>query len=440
MELNRVNYNKRVKHYNTSRKPRKQPWFMCFILFILCKIMLGRRYKVEKINMKGQKAPYVLLSNHMAFVDFKVNIVATFPQRVNNIATLEQHYKRAGIMRFIGCIPKRKFTTDPTLLDACTTVLNDYKSVLSIYPEARFSEIGITGTIPKSYASLIKKLGKSVVVLLHHGNHLSAPFWNWRKKRKVKLYATMTKILDEKDVQEKSVDEIYDILLKSLEYDDYKYQKENNIEIKEKFRAEGLHKVLYKCPHCNTEYKISSKGTTLKCENCGKEWEMTTLGELVAKDGNTEFSHIPDWFKWEKECVNDEIDRGLYNFETECDVYSLPNPNKFIYLGKAELKHSYENGFTLAGEYNKEKYIISRPTAGMSGIHIEYDYNYIHGGECLQLSTRDDTFVCYPKDENVVTKIFFATDIMYKKKTMDREERKKRKALAINNVSVNKEQ
>ena len=420
MELNKINYKKGQKHYNTSRKPKKQSRILNFILFIVCKILLGRRYKVEKINMKGQKSPYVLFSNHMAFVDFEVNIVATFPHRVNNITTLEQHYRRAWIMRLIGCIAKRKFTTDAGLLDACKTVVNDYKSVLSIYPEARFSEIGITGTIPKSYAHLVKALGKSVVVLLHHGNHLRAPFWNWRKKRKVKLYATMTKILDEKEVKEKSVDEIYEILLKAFEYDDYKYQKENNIIIDAPYRAEGLHKVLYKCPHCNTEYKMTTKGATIKCESCGKEWEMSPLGEMVAKEGQTEFSHIPDWFRWQKECVKGEIADGLYDFSTECDVYSLPNTNKFIHLGTAELKHSYKNGFTLDGEYNGEKYRISRPTAGLSGLHIEYDYCYLGGGECLQLSTRDDTFVCYPKDKNVVTKLFFATDIMYDLKTTSR--------------------
>ena len=51
---------------------------------------------------------------------------------------------------------------------------------------------------------------------------------------------------------------------KAFEYDDYRYQKENGILIKEKYRAEGLHKVLYQCPHCMTEGKMVGKGIHLE--------------------------------------------------------------------------------------------------------------------------------------------------------------------------------
>ena len=80
------------------------------------------------------------------------------------------------------------------------------------------------------------------------------------------------------------------------------------------------------------EHQMQSKGTKLWCEKCGKEWEMTELGELKATNGETEFSHIPDWFEWEKENVKNEVERGEYYFEDEVDVYSLPNVKKFIKL------------------------------------------------------------------------------------------------------------
>ena len=44
---------------------------------------------------------------------------------------------------------------------------------------------------------------------------------------------------------------------------------------------------------------MTSYGSTLKCTACNKEWEMTELGTIQAKDGVTEFSHIPSWYEWE---------------------------------------------------------------------------------------------------------------------------------------------
>ena len=73
-----------------------------------------------------------------------------------------------------------------------------------------------------------------------------------------------------------------EILKEEFIYDDYKYQKENNILIKEKFRAEGLHKVLYKCPNCKTESQMNSKGTVIYCEHCGKKWNLNEDGTLQA--------------------------------------------------------------------------------------------------------------------------------------------------------------
>ena len=95
-----------------------------------------------------------------------------------------------------------------------------------------------------------------------------------------------------------------------------------------------------------TESKMDSKGTKIFCTECGKEWEMDELGRLKATGGETEFSHIPDWFEWEREQVKQQILRGEYRYEDEVDVYSFPRCYRFIPLGKAKVCHSFENGFT----------------------------------------------------------------------------------------------
>lgn len=142
--------------------------------------------------MEGLKPPYILLSNHMYFVDFQLSAMATFPHRVNNVATIDGYYRRPIIMELLGCICKRKFTTDMHLLRSIRHVLKKNGDVLCMYPEARYSPVGTTAILPESLGMLIKRSGVPVVVLLHHGNYLHTPFWNYRKPRKAPLYTTMT--------------------------------------------------------------------------------------------------------------------------------------------------------------------------------------------------------------------------------------------------------
>ncbi len=408
-----VNY-KNKKHYNTAKYPIRQPKFFTWLIYILSKIMLlGQEYKIEKINMEGLKPPYILLSNHQYFVDFELASIATYPHRINNITNVDGYYRRPLLMELIGCICKRKFTNDLHLIKAIRKVLKR-GDVLCMYPEARYSPIGTTAILPEALGKLIKSNKVPVAVILHHGNYLRTPFWDFRRKRKVPLYTTLTKVLSAEDVENMTVEQINQAVKEALQYDEYKWQKEQGIIIDEPFRAEGLHKVLYQCPACKKEHVMASKGAELYCTECGKRWTMNTDGTLTAQNGPTEFSHIPDWFEWERSEVRKQIENGEYSFEDKVDVYSLPRCMKFEHLGPATLTHDPENGFILKGHYRGEDYLVQRKPLGMYGLHVEYDYCYIKPFDCVDISTDKDSFYCYPTKQNVVTKLSFAVEELYK--------------------------
>ena len=418
-----VNY-KNKKTYNTAKYPIRQPIFIVWLIWLLSKIMiLNKKYKVEKINMEGLKPPYMMLSNHMYFIDFELTAMGTLPHRVNNVVSIDGYYRRPWLLTLIGGICTRKFTRDMHLIKSINRVFKK-GDILSMYPEARYSPCGITSYMPESLGKLIKLNKVPVVAVVHHGNHLHSPFWNFRKKRKVPLHTTMTQILTTEQIKSMSVDEINEAIKNALEYDDYRYQKENGILIKEPFRAEGLHKVLYQCPHCLAESKMDSKGSELFCTACGKRWNWNEDGSLVALDGETEFSHIPDWFRWERTQVEKQIENGEYSFSDEAEVYSLPRCWRFMPLGKAKLTHSIENGFVLEGHYRGEDYEINRTPIETNSLHIEYDYCYIKPFDCVDISTEKDSFYCYPTKQNVVTKLAFATEILYLKSLEKAKEKK----------------
>ena len=221
-----VNY-KNKKTYNTAKLPIRQPIFIVWLIWLLSRIMLiGKKYKVEKINMEGLKPPYFMLSNHMYFIDFELAAMGTLPHRVNNVVSIDGYYRRPWLMELIGAICTRKYTRDMHLIKSINRVIKR-GDILSMYPEARYSPCGITSYIPDALGKLIKLNKAPVVAVVHHGNYLHSPFWNFRKKRKVPFHTTMTQILTAEQVKAMSADEINEVVKKALEYDDYRYQKEN---------------------------------------------------------------------------------------------------------------------------------------------------------------------------------------------------------------------
>ncbi len=419
-----VNY-KNKKYYNTAKKPIRQPFLITVLIYLLSKLLLlGKDYKIEKINMKGLKPPYLLFSNHMYFIDFEIASVATFPHRVNNIVTIDGYYRRPWLMELIGSICKRKFVSEIHTLRSIKHVIKN-GDVLCMYPEARYSPCGITSYLPETLGNMIKMNKVPVVVIIHRGNYLHSPFWNFRKKRKVPLRATMTQILTAEDVERLSAKEIFETLKSAMQYDEYDYQKQNNILIKEDFRAEGIHKILYQCPHCKTESQMDSKGHEIFCNACQKRWTLNEDGSITAQNGKTEFSRVPDWFNWEKTQVRNQIINGEYSFFDEVDVYSLPRCMKFEHLGKAKLSHTPDDGFVIEGFYNNAPYRVQRTPQSMNSLHVEYDYCYIKPYDCIDISTEKDSFYCYPTKQNVITKLAFATEILHeikKNKTHERSD------------------
>ena len=408
-----VNY-KNKKRYKTAKYPIRQPIYLTWLIWFLSKMMLfNKEHKVERINMEGLKPPYMILSNHMSFVDFELVSEGTYPQRMNNVVNIDGYYLRPWLMEWIGSICTRKFTNDMHLLKSIRKVL-ERGDVLCMYPEARYSPCGTTSYLPDSLGMLVKRRKVPIVVAIHRGNHLHSPFWNVKKKRKVPLHTTLTQVLTVEDIESMTYEEINARLREAFEYDDYKYQKENNIQITEPFRAEGLHKVLYQCPHCKKESVMDSKGIEIFCTSCNKRWTLNTDGTLSANEGETEFSHVPDWFEWEREQVRKQVESGEYYFEDEIDVYSLPHCWRFRPLGKAHITHDLENGFVINGHYNGSDYTVQRMPLQMNSLHVEYDFPHVKPFDCIDISTENDSFYCYPTKPNCITKLAFATEEIYR--------------------------
>jgi len=158
---------------------------------------------------------------------------------------------------------------------------------------------------------------------------------------------------------------------------------------------------------------MDSQGEEIFCRECGKRWRFNENGTLKALEGGTVCEQIPDWFAWEREQVKAQIERGEYSFFDDIDVYSQPRGWEFEHLGSAKISHDAERGFILEGYYNDAPYRIQRTPIQHNSLHVEYDWCYVKPFDCFDISTENDSFFCYPKQQNVITKLAFATEIIY---------------------------
>ncbi|MBQ1168869.1 MAG: hypothetical protein II143_07170, partial [Bacteroidales bacterium] len=241
-----------------------------------------------------------------------------------------------------------------------------------------------------------------------------SPFWNLHDRGVSPTEAEMTLLFTPEQLEKTSVEDINARIVEAFQYDDFAWQKERGIRISYPKRAEGLQKVLYQCPACGTEYEMASEGTTLYCKHCGKRWNMTELGELEALEGETYFSHIPDWYEWERANVRREVEAGTYSTgELQVSVNTLPNALKFRFLGNGILRHDMD-GFHVHGvEPDGERFDMDIPVAAMYSCHIEYEYLGKYG-DCIDLNTLEDTWYIYPSGSAFsVTKMALATEELY---------------------------
>lgn len=404
--------------FDTKRIPPKQNiFFMPFLWAASWILTRSGKLKIKKVNMEGLKPPYLVLGTHHAFMDFYVTPLALFPHRANYVSELEG-FEAYGewLYRQIGCLGTRKFINDMDLVKNISRVMKR-KGILVLYPEARYANVGISSKLPASVGKMIKLLKVPVVVINMQGNYLQSPIWNLSKRKGVKLSTTMTKVLSPEEINNMSVDEINNIIAINMEYDEYKYQADNNMRISYKERAKGLHLPLYQCPVCHKEFSMISEGINLSCSECKARWEMDELGRLSKvsdEKKDWDFSHIPDWYEWERKQVEKQIDEGSYHLDIAVKIEALPNAVNFIDCGEGRLRHKKEGFYLTFFDYRKEvETTMFFSSKSLFSIHTEYDYRG-KKGQCVTLSTKEDTYFIYPLEEGFnATKIQFATEYLH---------------------------
>ena len=396
----------KAKHFN----PRKPSFLFSTIVRLLAIGDLTKTkftYTTERAEVLKQ-GPCLILMNHSSFIDLQMISKIMYPKRYNIVCTSDGFVGKKWLMRLLGCIPTKKFVTDLTLIKDISYALKKGTHVL-MYPEASYSFDGCATPLPHKMGALIKMLKVPVVTVITKGAFAYDPLYNCLQKRRVKTSAHVKGLFTKEEVQSLSAEELSKRLEEQFTFDNFKWQQQEGVKITEPFRADGLHRILYKCPHCNSEGQMEGKGVNLTCSACGKVYTLTEEGFMKALEGETEFTHIPDWYNWERANVKQEILKGEYLLDTEVDITMMVNYKAVYDIGKGHLIHN-ERGFTLTGANGELNY--SQPPLASYSLYADYYWYEI--GDVICIGNNDCLYYCFPKKQGVVSKTRMATEELFK--------------------------
>lgn len=366
-------------------------------------------FTYESIGMeRAGKGPWLVLMNHSSFLDFEIVSRILFPRPYHIVATSDGFVGKEWLMRSLGCIPTQKFVRDPQLIADMKHALWNNRTSVVLYPEASYSFDGTTTPLPKRLSRLFQSLKVPVVMVTTFGSFTRDPLYNNLQKRKVKVSARVECLFSPQEIASSSVESMDLRLEEAFKLDYFQWQADNHVRTDEPFRADGLNRILFRCPACGVEGETEGKGVTLTCRHCGKEYAMDEYGRLAATDGVTEFPHIPDWYAWERECIRKEVLDGTYSLDLDVDICMMVDFKAIYRVGSGTLHHD-GNGFVLEGCEGQLHYERSP----LESYSVYSDYFWYEIGDVICIGDRDKLFYCFPRQRDVVAKVRMATEEIF---------------------------
>ena len=402
-----------------ERTKQRKPMRPVFLIQILIRILsmfdlipAKFTYQTHGMEKIGKKEPCLILMNHSSFMDLEIASHIFFPKRYGIVTTSDGFIGplMRWLMPLLGCIPTKKFVSDVSLIRDMQYMLKEKHTSVLMYPEASYSFDGTATPLPRKMGILLKKLGVPVVTVITHGAFARQPLYNELKKRKVQVSADVTCLFTAEDLKTMSVAELDAKLDEVFGFDNFRWQQENQIVIDAPYRADGLNRILYKCPHCKAEGQTEGRGTKLVCHNCGADYELTEHGFLKAEKAM--FTHVPDWYSWQRQEVRKELEEGSYKLDVDVDIAMMVNFNAIYMVGEGHLTHTTE-GFRLTGCDGKLDYAQGPLTC----YSLYSDYYWYEIADMICIGNQDVLYYCFPKNcGDVVAKTRLATEELYKMK------------------------
>lgn len=317
---------------------------VCFFAGLYFRWVLGLR--VDNSAIKGIKPPFFVIAGHTSWLDFYTVTIALFPGRMNYIAAYNLF--RDPVLKFLlglmGVISKNQFTRDNQAILKMKYAISAGR-IVAIFPHGCLSNEGRPGGFAApSIAKLITTFKIPVVAVKINGGYLTRPRWT-KRTRRGRIEATVTRLFTSEELGTLSTDVVYRRLIGAIDFDDYRWQRNHNVTFRGRHLAEGAELVLYKCPKCNAEFGLRSKGNRLFCLGCGNEAVMNN--KLFFEPGRSDssvFDGFDNWYDFQQESLLAEIHATDFRLTAATSLqWNEPGKYGYQHMGHGTLSLTRES-------------------------------------------------------------------------------------------------
>lgn len=372
----------------------KKPSYPLISMFMAAFKVINKMYKVDftyDYDPKQLKeGPIILLSSHASRIEFMYTICG-FGRKDINVVCGYQNILQKGLFKILlklGVISKYLYQPDFSCVKHMLGVLHR-GGTIGLFPEGIQSTSGSTHPINPATTQLIKRSKANVVVCTTKGAYLATNRYSSdRKKGYIGVNYSLT--FTPEMLEELTEEQIYDILLEKIRYNDFEFNKQARHKyIGKESNAHGITKILYKCPDCKSEHTLRVEGDSVICDSCGFTVRINEYYDLVEVKGKNCPADIDKWYKWQRSCMRDEISDENFELNMTGGIYTLridklrkaPKNRQLLSEGRARLTR---DGLTFTGKLEGEEvnfdfsakslYSLTFSTKGFLEFYYNNDY------------------------------------------------------------------
>lgn len=274
--------------------------------------------KSGRVSARGAESlpdpPFLLLADHANALD-PYAIGAFSPYPIRYMANIEGvHPAMAFFAGLIGAYGRRKGASDIAAMRR-TIALARGGEAIGLFPEGDRSWDGASTILRPGAGKLAKRLGLPIVLARQKGNYLSRPRWaSFARKGSWDIEFV---VYDADEVARMSEGLVEALIVAALAKNEIK----DAIREGRRFTAsgplaEGIGRLLWRCPICGKTDLLAGRGDEIRCRACLTRWELdancrvrpiNVPASLQASD----IADLKDWHDWQVSTLPGLIASGV---------------------------------------------------------------------------------------------------------------------------------
>jgi 1-acyl-sn-glycerol-3-phosphate acyltransferase len=289
---------------------------------------LLKRNRVEASGIERLPAPpFILMADHANALD--PYVLGSFSRNpIRYMANIEGvHPLKALLAELVGAYPRRKGASDLAALRA-TFELSRSGDAIGLFPEGDRSWDGSSSAIKAGAGKLARRLGVPLVLARQKGNYLAHPRWASRLRRGS---WSVDFLVYDADELGRMGDALADaVIAAALAKNEIKDAQREPRRFECEASAEGIGRLIWRCPVCGKADSIIGRGNEIRCLRCGSRWEIDANCRVRALNvplslHAAEIADLKDWHDWQVATLPelaDATDRGGSRLRSEGVVLS----------------------------------------------------------------------------------------------------------------------